>query len=77
MLRCSYFAVSSEATSSTSHLYEDIILDQNIQMRNNIEVFWFHSDRKSMEMPDRYACPCLHSGLAVYPLQGDKTGPIL
>lgn len=44
-------------------LYEHLVLDQHIQLRNEIEFFWYHTDWAVRDIPDpkdddpeRYAC---------------------
>ena len=44
-------------------IYEHIVLDQSIEIRNELEAFWFHSSWKVSKIPDpkdpdpeRYAC---------------------
>ena len=34
-------------------LYENIMLDQNINMRNELESFWYHNSWAIKEIPDR------------------------
>lgn len=54
-------------------LYEHIVLDQNIEMRNEIEAFWFHNEWKVKDIPDpkdpdpeRYGClACIPALLCV------------
>lgn len=49
-------------------LYEHIMLDQNIEMRNELEAFWFHCDWKVCEIPDpKDPDPERYAVLAVIP----------
>jgi hypothetical protein len=34
-------------------IYEHIVLDQNIEIRNELEAFWFHSSWKVSKIPER------------------------
>ncbi|KAM5352677.1 hypothetical protein ACJ41O_005399 [Fusarium nematophilum] len=49
--------------SALYRIYEHLVLDQNLEIRNEIEAFWYHKDWAVADIPDpsdhdpeRYAC---------------------
>lgn len=45
-------AETDNPTAALYRMYEHIMLDQHLEIRNEFEAFWFHSDLKVSELPD-------------------------